>query len=487
MKKWMCAAFLTLLFLLSGCGKEEAVEPTKISTAPVESLSLVVTEDSIGELEQYSDLRQLDLTGSRCYGAIEDYKARHPEVEVTYTVTLGDQQVPTDAELLDLEPEDTDFDRLLEDLQYLPKLRQVTLEGTALTKEELSQLRDTYEETAFRCNFTILGETYPEDTRELDLSGLTGEEAQEAAQTLSRLPMLETVELMDGEDHSELTLEDVAALQKAAPEVKFHYSFDLFGKRVSTLDERIEFKNKRLGDSREEELRQALDVLKDCKYMLLESCRFSDEVLAQLREDYRGQTKIVWRIFFAKAGSCLTDRTVLRYVYNVFNSTVKKLQYCEDVEYIDFGHNEALSDWSWVANMPNLKAIIVSGSIIKDLTPFENCKKLEFLELSNCGLLTDISPLAQCESLKRLNISYTKVEDLSPLDHLPLECFVYVKPKASQEELDRFGELHPDCVTSYENNEYGYPWRYEQDGSFTPAYQELKEVFGYPDAKDTLW
>ena len=64
----------------------------------------------------------------------------------------------------------------------MPKLRQVTLEGTALTKEELSQLRDTYEETAFHCNFTILGETYPEDTRELDLSGLTGEEALEAAQ-----------------------------------------------------------------------------------------------------------------------------------------------------------------------------------------------------------------------------------------------------------------------------------------------------------------
>ena len=418
MKKWMCAASLTLLFLLSGCGKEETVETTKISTAPVENLSMVVTEDSIGELEQYPSLRRLDLTGSHCYGAIEDYKSRHPEVEVTYAVTLGGQQVPTDAEQLDLEPEDTDFDRLLEDLQYLPKLRQVTLEGTALTKEELSQLRDTYEETAFRCNFTILGETYPEDTRALDLSGLTGEEAQEAAQTLSRLPMLETVELMDGEDKSELTLEQVAALQKAVPGVKFHYSFDLFGKRVSTLDERIEFKNKRLGDSREEELRQALDVLKDCKYMLLESCRFSDEVLA---------------------------------------------------------------------NMPNLKAIIVSGSIIKDLTPFENCKKLEFLELSNCGLLTDITPLAQCESLKRLNISYTKVEDLSPLDALPLECFVYVKPKASQEELDRFGELHPDCVTSYENNEYGYPWRYEQDGSFTPAYQELKEVFGYPDAKDTLW
>ena len=137
--------------------------------------------------------------------------------------------------------------------------------------------------------------------------------------------------------------------------------------------------------------------------------------------------------------------------------------------------------------MPNLKAIICSGSIIKDLTPFENCKKLEFLEISNCGLLTDCTPLAKCESLKRLNISYTKIEDLSPLDDLPLECFVYVKPKASEEELSRFEELHPDCLTLYEGEEYGWPWRYEKDGTPTPAYQELKDVFHYPDATDTTW
>lgn len=487
MGRWKTAAALALLLLLSGCAEKQPRETTQATEAPTASVTMVVTEDTIGSLEAYTGLRQLDLTGSTCYGAIEDYKARHPEVEVTYTVSFGSQQVPTDADHLNLEPEEADFEALLENLQYLPQLRWVYLRDPDLNAGELAQLRDTYEETAFVCDFSLLDQSFSDQVEALDLSGLQSEDVAEAARILAMLPALQTVELMDGEDSSALSLEDVATLQKAAPEAQFHYSFDLFGQRVSTTDERIEFKNKRLGDDREPELRQALDVLKDCKYMLLESCRFSNEVLAQVREDYRGQTKIVWRIYFASAGSCLTDRTVLRYVYNVFNSTVKQLKYCEDVEYIDFGHNEALSDWSWVAEMPKLKAIIVSGSIIQDLTPFENCKELEFLELSNCGMLTDITPLAQCTGLKRLNLSYTKVEDLSALDELPLECFVYVKPKASQEELDRFGSLHPDCVTSYDGNEYGYPWRYEQDGSFTPAYAELKEVFGYPDAKDTLW
>ncbi len=486
MKIWKTGLVLALL-LLSGCGKTAPAETTVATAAPVERLTRVVTEDNIGELEDYSGLRELDLTGSTCYGAIEDYKARHPEVVVTYTVSFGSRTVPADSEELTLEPEDAAFETLMENLQYLPGLRWVYLQNPVLTAPELNQLRDTYEQTAFVCDFTIGEQSFSDQVTELDLSGLQSQELPEVERILPMLPGLQTVELMDETGRCELTLEEVHRLQMAAPEAHFRYSFQLFGQQVSTDDERIEFKNKRLGDDREPELRQALDILKDCKYMLLESCRFSNEVLAQVRDDYRGQTKIVWRIYFAKSGSCLTDRTVLRYVYNVFNSTVKQLKYCEDVEFIDFGHNEALSDWSWVADMPNLKAIIVSGSIIKDLTPFESCKKLEFLELSNCGLLEDITPLAQCESLKRLNLSYTKVEDLSPLDELPLECFVYVKPKASQEELDRFDEMHPDCVTSYDGNEYGYPWRYEEDGSFTPAYAELKEVFGYPDAKDTLW
>ena len=487
MKGWKTALLALLLFLLAGCGAQTPAAETTLATEAVERLERVVTEENIGELEDYPGLKYLDLSGSTCYDAIARYRAAHPEVEVRYTLTFGSRDVPDDAAELTLAPEDQDYDQLLEHLQYLENLQTLTLQEPTLTRDQLAQLRDNYENTAIRCEFTLLGQQIAEDTQELDLSGIQPEDVEEAARVLPMLAALETVELMDGEDACALSLEEVHTLQEAAPNALLHYSFDLFGQRVSTTEERIEFKNKRLGDDREGELRQALDVLKGCKYMLLESCRFSNEVLAQVREDYRDQTKIVWRIYFAKSGSCLTDRTVLRYVYNVFNSTVKQLKYCEDVQFIDFGHNEALSDWSWVAEMPNLKAIIVSGSIIKDLTPFENCKKLEFLELSNCGLLTDITPLAQCESLKRLNLSYTKVEDLSALDDLPLECFVYVKPKASQEELDRFQQVHPDCLVSFEGNEYGYPWRYEQDGSLTSAYAELKEVFGYPDAKDTLW
>lgn len=487
MKKGICVRLLLLMcvMLLAACGKPGDPVQTESPVPDVEEVTLVVTEQTIHQLEDYPNLKKADLSGSTCYAQIADYAKEHPQVEVIYTIDLGASQPNADVETLTLES--FDYDLLLEKLRYFPRLRELNLPGMELTFQQLQELRLTYPELSLRYTVALLGQEISSEAIEADLSAMTSENVEEAAAALPLLPNLRTVKLSDEEGNSALSVEEVHTLQESAPEVMLDYTFDLFGQRISTTDERVEFHSKKIGDSREPELRQALDIMKGCKYLLLEHCYFSDEVLAQLREDYRDQTKIVWRIYFAKAGSCLTDRTVLRYVYNVTNSTVKQLKYCEDVEYIDFGHNEILSDWSWVSNMPRLKAIIVSGSIIKDLTPFENCKELEFLELSNCGLVTDLSPLSGCESLKRLNISYTHVEDLSPLDKLPLECFVYVKPRASQEELDRFGEVHPECLTQYEGNEYGTPWRYEENGDPTPYYAKLQEVFHYPNATDTTW
>ena len=487
MKKGICVRLLLLMcvMLLAACGKPGDPVQTESPVPDVEEVTLVVTEQTIHQLEDYPNLKKADLSGSTCYAQIADYAKEHPQVEVIYTIDLGASQPNADVETLTLES--FDYDLLLEKLRYFPRLRELNLPGMELTFQQLQELRLTYPELSLRYTVALLGQEISSEAIEADLSAMTSENVEEAAAALPLLPNLRTVKLSDEEGNSALSVEEVHTLQESAPEVMLDYTFDLFGQRISTMDERVEFHSKKIGDSREPELRQALDIMKGCKYLLLEHCYFSDEVLAQLREDYRDQTKIVWRIYFAKAGSCLTDRTVLRYVYNVTNSTVKQLKYCEDVEYIDFGHNEILSDWSWVSNMPRLKAIIASGSIIKDLTPFENCKELEFLELSNCGLVTDLSPLSGCDSLKRLNISYTHVEDLSPLDKLPLECFVYVKPRASQEELDRFGEVHPECLTQYEGNEYGTPWRYEENGDPTPYYAKLQEVFHYPDATDTTW
>ena len=185
-----------------------------------------------------------------------------------------------------------------------------------------------------------------------------------------------------------LPLADVKKLQDANPKVVFHYSFDLFGKTVSTTDEKVEFKNVSIGDSGEGKIREALDILSGCSYFLLDNCKLSNEVLANIRADYP-KTEVVWRIYQTNKGrSWLTNTEVLRAVYGVNDSNSGVFKYCTKVKYMDFGHNTEMVDISFMAYMPDLEIAILSGSEITDLTPLSGLKKLEFLEYTQAASTT---------------------------------------------------------------------------------------------------
>ena len=228
----------------------------------------------------------------------------------------------------------------------------------------------------------------------------------------------------------------------------------------------------------------------DCQKFTFNNCHISNGVMASIREDYRDRTKIVWRIFFGNGGSCLTDREVIKMVYGLNNSNAVALQYCEDAKFIDFGHNEALTDISFIAHMPNLEAIILSGSPIRDLTPFEGNTSLYFLEIAYCGYITDLSPLSGCTNLGMLNISYTGVTDLSPVDGLPLDRLTMVKTPAEDDEIARYSEVRPECWVTYKGDQpYGKGWRYDEDGKQSEYYKKLAaaDIFNYANTHDTNW
>lgn len=490
--KLILAVSLAALLL---CGCEGGIGLAETTEAPkIERITMVVDERSILDLEQnYPDLKEADLTGSACYQAIEAYAARNPQVKVTYLVRLGTMAAAPDAQSLDLKPGDYDYSLLLSNLAYLPDLQKVTMEDSTLQPSEIQALRRAYPNVEFICGIRFCGIDCGTETESLDLSGCDPEEVLANASLLTMLPNLADIELMTGENTTAFTLEQAAQLQEYVPQALLHFSFDLFGQRVSTTDEEISYANKQIGNQPGalDTLRTALTVLRGCSRFVLDNCRFTNEDLAEVRDEFRGTTKVVWRVWFGKGG-CLTDRTVIRHVYNLYDSTSTNLIYCEDAEFLDFGHNELLRQCDFVAGMPNLRAVILSGSMISDLTPFENCKKLEFLEVAYCGYLEDISPLAACDSLQRLNIAYTKVSDLSALDNLNMQVLVDARSQTDETERARFDDLHPDCITQHTGDAkddfpYGYPWRYEPNGDANEYYALLKEKFGYPNPKDTLY
>jgi len=438
-----------------------------------------VTAEDIAMLRYFPNLKEINAMDCEDYALLEQLMAQYPDLTVGYDVSVGSVSFAPDVTELALAKTDFDYDTLLASLPHLPGVSSIRFAETDLTVEQLANLAETFPEITVTYSALLAGQVYEMDAVEADLSAITSEEIDTVLAQLELLPGIATVQLMTPDGGTNLSLADVQKLQEARPDTHFLYSFDLFGQTVSTDTERVEFVNKKIGNEGEEQLRLALDVMDKCTYLKLDNCRLSNEVLAKLREDYRERTKIVWRIWFGDA-TTLTDAEIIRSTYNVEDDNCHDLVYCEDVRFIDFGHNEFLDGCEFIRGMPNLEFIIISGAPIKDLSPFENCKKLRILEIAFCMYIDDLSPLKNCESLEMINIGKTSVKDLSPLDDLNITMLMASGAKVPQEERDRFAEVHPDCWATYKGNQYGAGWRYDKDNERLPWYNEIADIFGYP-------
>jgi len=511
-KKIACVACAALISLgLFGCGKNDSAakpvpDPTEkiiLPTAPaaeetvpetnpdalVEHLSVVMVAGELYTLDHYPNLKSVDLSGSTCYDAIVDFAAKRPHLDVTYTVSVGTSSIFNKDVAATLQPGSFDFETLLENLKYLPNLTSLSLPDIQLDVSQVNALLDAYPALELDYTVDLFGNSFASSTTELDLSYMESSRISEALSRLGLLTKLESVTLSNT-----LSLEDVASLQDANPHATFRYSFSLFGKTLSTTDEEVIYKNHTIGNAGEAQLRAALAVMDNCKRFVLDNCGLDNEVLAGIREDFRDGPKVIWRVYFGVDGryNTLTDDDTIRAVYNVTDKTCGPMKYLEDVKYMDLGHNEYLTDFSFVGYMPELEVLIGSGSAVSSLAGIENCKKLTWLELASCAKLKDVSPLAGCESLKYLNLSFTGVKDYMPLDGLPLERFVCLRPKASTEEQNIFLSIHPKdtCITVFYgySNPYGYGWRYDDNGKTMFWYYKdvIREVFNYDQADAIL-
>ena len=492
-------AVFAILSCLSGCKKDSekmaiptvhpehaatqaATEPTEDPLLLVEELEVVMSEGEIYKLSSYPNLKRVDFTSSTCYAAIMKYAGDHPHIEVTYAVDLGGTEVSSTDTSATLHPGAFDYAVLMENLKYLPKLTDISLPDITLNAQQITDLLSAYPEISLEYTVNVLGKSYDLSTTELDLSSMSSAQVADAAAQLGLLTNLTSVELSNS-----LSMADVALLQDANPNATFHYSFKLFGKSLSTTTESVEYKNQNIGNDGEAEIRQALAILDNCSRFVLDNCKIDFEILAAIREDFRDGPNVVWRVYFGKdyRYNALTDQETIRAVYNVTDDTVSGLKYCEGAKYIDMGHNEYLTDLSFIGHMPNLEVLIASGCAAKELVGFENCKKLTWLELAYCSKLENIDSLVGCESLRFLNLSFTNVKSYMALDGLPIERFVCLSPKASTEEQNIFVSIHPkpQCITVYYgySNPYGYGWRYDDNGkTFNEYYKNVVRVaFNY--------
>lgn len=470
-----------------------------------ESVTAVLQSSDIPLLDSFTSLKRLDASGSSCYAELVRWGEAHPDVELHYTVELPNGTVYQNSDTeLDLRGiGDTALDTALELMSYLPAPTALNLGNydggeECLSVENMLSLFETYPEAAFDYSFTLAGQTVDAQTASLDLTASSHDELTSVSPLLSRMSAITEINM--GSEGGAMSFEDVGLVQGLCPQAAVEYHFELFEKSFSTLDEKMDFWHVDMHDGGNA-VRAVLPYMQNCTYVDMDSCGILNEEMAALQADFP-DIKIVWRIWFAEHYSVRTDvEKILASKPSkggtIYNDDADVLKYCTDLRFLDLGHNDSISNISFVRSMPKLEVLVIAMNPLVDISPLADCPHMEYLEL-NTTKIADLSPLSELHELRHLNIcNCPDVCDISPLygltelERLWIGC---VDPVPA-EQVETMQAAAPECkidTTTLDPTQGG--WRYadlndkgwrtwEKYGYFDfdldPRYELLQKQFGY--------
>lgn len=459
-------------------------------------LKIVLHDGETTLLNEFAALKKADFSGSDNLDEIIAWAAANPHISVSYDILLPDgSRVPSTASTLNFSGiTNTNLAEYLRCLNYLGSAAQVDLgrQGSSadpLTPETLSQLIEAYPAIYFKYEFELLGQSYNLDVQSLDLTGISAQQVDQVTEYLSCMKYVSSINL-GNEQSSGLDWADVAKIAQSAPAAVLDYSFELYGQTHTLADESMDYSYVTIPDNGEA-LRSAMRCMTKLKTVDMDSCGLSDEVMESIREEFP-EVDVIWRIWFGKLYSVRTDTDrILASKPSVGgvvdNFEASKLRHCTKVKYMDLGHNEIISDISFVSSMPELEVFIIAMNPVSDLSPLRNCPKLEFLEL-NSTAVADLSPLAESKALRHLNISNCYMMDISPLFGLTeLErLWIGCKTPIPAEQVQQMQMAAPGCrISTISDDPHGDGWRatnYDINtgiSTWHPRYQLLRAQLGY--------
>lgn len=482
-----------LCVLLVGCGERVEFEEKKVSSERTE-LALVLQEGETAKLDALPALERVDLSGSECYGEIAEWAAAHPQVDVTFTVAFPDGTV-VDNHAESLAPGALDApgaERTAELVAYLPALKTIDLTACGVTPQAAHAIAASAPNAEIIYTCTLLGHELSLDAESVDLTGITAAQADEVMSVLPYLANLRRVTLGD-EAATPLDWSVISAMVQACPDADFDYAFTLYGKPLTLLDKTVDINHITIDDGGAL-VYSIASSMKNLEYLDMDFCGLSNEQMLALRDALPG-VKVVWRVWFGSNYSVRTDvEKILASKPSVgglvTDRDVTALSCCTDVKYIDLGHNEVITDISFVACMPKLEVAILAMNNISDISPLANCTELEYLEIQTNAGISDLSPLAACTKLEHLNIgncrNFNDITPLMGLDKLK-RLWLGCSAPVPAEQVEAFIAAHPDCEvnTTVWSDPTSEGWRIDHVDPWTnqvyldERYELLVEQFGY--------
>lgn len=248
---------------------------------------------------------------------------------------------------------------------------------------------------------SVCGRLVRYDMEYLDLSDLEIERPEQLEE-LGMLGQLSRVDLRG----KELTRDEMEAISAAYPEITFLFRFSLGDVEADGGMEELDLSGHEIDT---DTVRSYLPFLPDLKKLVMCDCGPGDEEMAALREDCPG-IKIVWMLHIY-CYSLRTDAVAFSTLVGegedvqLSDGDVQVLRYCTDLLALDLGHH-ALTDISFLEDLPDLHVLILAENIIQDISPVAGLTELRYLELFQNYYIESLAPLGSLEKLEDLNLSY---------------------------------------------------------------------------------
>lgn len=418
-----------------------------------------LTDEDVATLDYFTRLKTVEAQECTDYPQLAALTARRPEVTVEYAVTIDGREYPQDTAVVSISGITEEEINLL---TYLPELTAVTAVGCR-TPEQMTRLRDFCQEKGLSFGLRFGTKTYPDTVEELDVTGVTDGELEllqllpelktlhlknpeadpeTVAQLRSTYPKadisweVEIAGVSFPDDTKEVDLSAVlesstaqtttataAGTQTAVGAQTTTKTQTTTGAATGTQSTKETQSTAPAVTLNLEDLEKKMSYLSDAKQVFLGKCGLDNEELAALRERVRDSYKLVWTVQLGKKLTARTDDTtfmpVREHVYYFLDEDAYNLRYCEDMLCVDVGHM-GLTNIDFVKGMPHLQILILAhNGQLQDISPISSCKELIFLEL-DWSAVKDFTPLVGCTSLEDLNIglTYPSVEPLMQMTWL---------------------------------------------------------------------
>ena len=392
----------------------------RLINSDAEEITLTeLSDEDILTLACFSKLTAVHAEGCTDYENLMHLRQSLPNVELTYTVSLGGTDYDQSAQLVEL----SDFTgEDVTKLSYLPSLATVIVSGG--DAQNLSQAQSYCQQAGIAFLVRLGNELVETSATNLTVEDVTDGELG----LLGCLPNLRQLHLVNPQAEPET----VFALDTTYPNIQTTWEIRIGEASFQSTDTEIDLSQVVVTDLADVE--QKMEYLPNAETLIfglcgidnpnwgnsraknLAVCEIENEALSEYRDRVRDKYKVVWTVRLGPSIALRTDKDNFMPnhfgVGQFFDDYTVNLKYCEDMVCLDLGHM-TMHTIDFVTYMPKLKYLILAWSEVQYIEPIRTCKNLIWLELDN-SCIRDYSPLVDCTALEDLNIGKTFC-DITPI------------------------------------------------------------------------